>query len=736
MQKVSDSEYLAIVKELADKSLVPFARTLILNEGEPHARVWFQYKNMLDHVSASDLIAAGSMAIDMPIDLAFGLELYRSDKTFNSAEYIKPENKTDTPAEAVFEHNPEHNPESDPEPEPEVQTIDGYPIKSVEIIIRLDDKDGSQTALAEQTEQPEHIELGDLANQIKIAKTVLAEIEQAEQVAQIERTIKPMQPDTRRKCSTCGAKCKSCNIDSNSDSSDSSTEPPRPSVPIIQPKLSSSTSSSSSSPVQVFAFKDSSSSSSSPHPIVPIPVPDVARPASSSSSSSSSPVQVLTVKASSSSSSSSSPVQALAVKTSSSSSSGPSKFTSPMASLHSTSSTSSTSSGSSESSDDSDDTNDSDDSDDTSSDNSDSSSEYSSIVSVKISGSKYEVAAARLILNAIQDARQTAQDMQQNDQPDAVQPDAVQIDAVQIDAVQTDAVQTDAVQPKTAQPDAVQPDAVQPDAVQFDVVQTDAVQPDVVQPKTAQPDVVQPQKPAITGTIRRLVMVQANRCMLCDTEYADAGYDRTRFFDVDGRSGWIFCDICVTNGWAREQILAYLNREKRIPLYFLFDEKYRNLFNFVIDRSSKLVLKFYRKSMNAVYLTSTTGNNYAECLSTKIYVTGAPDIVYNAAQDIAYNTEFVDKVYDTNHDAAIHSIPDAATVQSHVGNRIPNQRCVTLKNLLHYNPRIIDEMLTSSNLMGESFPIRITFNDLSEELQASFRISAAEAEAADGKFDY
>ena len=342
------------------------------------------------------------------------------------------------------------------------------------------------------------------------------------------------------------------------------------------------------------------------------------------------------------------------------------------------------------------------------------------------------MAAARLILNAIQDARQTAQDMQQNDQPDAVQPDAVQIDAVQIDAVQTDAVQTDAVQPKTAQPDAVQPDAVQPDAVQFDVVQTDAVQPDVVQPKTAQPDVVQPQKPAITGTIRRLVMVQANRCMLCDTEYADAGYDRTRFFDVDGLNGWIFCDTCVTNGWAREEILAYLNREKRIPLHFLFDAEYRGLFNFVIGGSSKLVLKFYRKSMNAVCLTSTTGNNHAECLSAKM------DIGINGVQEIVYSTEFVDKVYCDNadRDAAILSVPNAATVQSHVGDLMPYQRCVTLKNLLHYNPRIIDEMLGSSNLMGESCPIRITFHDLSEEIQASFRICADEAEAADGKFDH
>jgi hypothetical protein len=230
-------------------------------------------------------------------------------------------------------------------------------------------------------------------------------------------------------------------------------------------------------------------------------------------------------------------------------------------------------------------------------------------------------------------------------------------------------------------------------------------------------------KPEITGAINRLTFLNVTTCLLCGVNYIGTDCE-IHYFDLGNKYGWMMCDNCIRNGWAKEEIVTYLNKSKKIPLHFLF--QYRNKFNF----DGNIVLKFWRRSRQGVYATSMQ-YNCGMNTTGPIFSTNPGEEDDNAI-DIAFSDYML--TADPEEARQIEVTEDLIN-NTIIPNRAKDlaSRGASLRNLFYYNHGLYDALASTHSLLGMC-PIKIALDDLSPEIQEMVKQHLTDAESSDGKF--
>ena len=234
--------------------------------------------------------------------------------------------------------------------------------------------------------------------------------------------------------------------------------------------------------------------------------------------------------------------------------------------------------------------------------------------------------------------------------------------------------------------------------------------------------VVDEGKPVLNGTINRLVMIERSRCMICDKQ----SYSPVTTVFLDNLSGWVACPNCIEKGWLREEICIALNKNLILPIRFLFEEKFRGKWLFKINGADYVVLKFWRKSQQAVYISMMTKNDTLHSRKS-------------SSGDNVINLQFIDHGMSDNPTESRTTVLSQESIENINSIKIAEPfltRGVSLKNILYYNPGLLEDIFAAQTLFEQKFPanISISLADL-PDLKKNLEEYAKDANQSDGKFD-
>lgn len=213
-------------------------------------------------------------------------------------------------------------------------------------------------------------------------------------------------------------------------------------------------------------------------------------------------------------------------------------------------------------------------------------------------------------------------------------------------------------------------------------------------------------KPQIRGKGIRQVMIDVRLCDLCEKKYAESEIQRIL---IRHNFGWKFCQNCIDQGWAKEEILMYLDKGSCIPLAFLLNNRYLGKFCFKNDSTREVVLKFWRRSQDAVQTTVMSPYGF-DNITDK--VADGDNAIMIGFRDYNLTTDPVEAKNMTITQELIDN-----TIVPGDRSKERQQRGVSLKNLFYYNPDIYDALLDEPSLLGGWCPVKIVYSDLSDKLQ-------------------
>jgi hypothetical protein len=187
------------------------------------------------------------------------------------------------------------------------------------------------------------------------------------------------------------------------------------------------------------------------------------------------------------------------------------------------------------------------------------------------------------------------------------------------------------------------------------------------------------------STIRRLIMVKIDQCMLCDEPDIE-----THTISLRLHKGWVFCENCYNTNRIHDAMMNYFNESLHIPFKWIFNSRNFQQLNASDDTKKKSqipdkILSFFRHShKNKPNPIHTGWVNYCDCL-------------------LMYDRKLKQFVIPL-------SFSDNETGQ-HV------ERNVTLSNLFAHNPGLYEEFVESQDLMNCP-RFKFQYEDLSPMLRS------------------
>lgn len=238
-------------------------------------------------------------------------------------------------------------------------------------------------------------------------------------------------------------------------------------------------------------------------------------------------------------------------------------------------------------------------------------------------------------------------------------------------------------------------------------------------------------KPELLKYARRLVFIRADYCMICDKRCIyNENRDNLQMVTLSDRLGWIVCDNCVENGWAKEEVVGAIERDKKVPISFLYDEKYRNKWIFEIGGVDYLVLKFWRKSQQGIYLSFVPFRDHARHTLTANDPSGVP-------YDNILNVEFIDLEIGTDPTEARNLVitPEfIAEKYQNFNSELKYTRSVSLSNLFYYNPGLYEDFVETPSLFRDYIHLKVRVTDLTTDVQQLLETHKNLADKSDKKF--
>ena len=238
-------------------------------------------------------------------------------------------------------------------------------------------------------------------------------------------------------------------------------------------------------------------------------------------------------------------------------------------------------------------------------------------------------------------------------------------------------------------------------------------------------------KPDLLKCARRLVFIRADYCMICDKRCVyNENRDNLQMVALADRLGWIVCDNCVENGWAKEEVVGAIEQDKKVPTSFLYNEKYRNKWIFEIGGVDYLVLKFWRKSQQGIYLSFVPFRDHARHTLMASDPSGVP-------YDNILNVQFVDLKIGTNptETQSLAITPEfIAEKYQNFKSELKYTRSVSLSNLFYYNPGLFEDFVETSSLFRDYIHLKVRVADLTPDVQQLLENHKNLADESDGEF--
>lgn len=234
-------------------------------------------------------------------------------------------------------------------------------------------------------------------------------------------------------------------------------------------------------------------------------------------------------------------------------------------------------------------------------------------------------------------------------------------------------------------------------------------------------------KPEIRGNINRLIMINCTQCMICDKMS-----DQISMIHLSVYYGWVVCENCVQQGYVREEIITALDKHQKIPINFLFDEKFRGKWLFRINDIDYIFLKFWRRSQQSVYVSMISRND--ECYTNMLNSNSDQD--GSLSRDDIIGIHFVDSVLSTDPKDAKSITLSQEIIEKLISTKIiqENQsRGVSLQNLFFYNPGLYEDMIGGENILRAHISIDMSDPEL-HQLREIIESTNRKADMSDGKF--
>lgn len=193
--------------------------------------------------------------------------------------------------------------------------------------------------------------------------------------------------------------------------------------------------------------------------------------------------------------------------------------------------------------------------------------------------------------------------------------------------------------------------------------------------------------------INRLVMIQYNRCMICNCV---SGSNSCKMLCLGHLMGWLFCDTCLKTQRLRKIVLGHINKFKTIPLHWLYNSTNKN-----IQKEYYYPNKLpYSKSHYSTVATDSSKYlhffRYSKKDTKEPVHSGA---INNGVKITCKNGVFHVPLYFRDNETGEDT-----------------ERLATLGNIMMHTPGFYEELIRCDNLCAHD-DIKIAFSDLSLQLQ-------------------